>query len=381
VRNHSIPTVLSLATMLAFAGCGGSTHPHPCSTTSIACVPQRFVYATTAANKVLAFPVTQTGTLGSPTSIPVPAIAGSIAVSQSSGELFFANHVNGTVSAFVTGTSTLYSSAPGSPYPASGIGSLGAVVTTPDGRYVYVAGAGGGVHGFSIASDGSLVQVPGSPFAVVANSVDVVVDSAGKLLFVISGASVSVFAINASDGSLTPAASPVALPALTLPTPGMAATVSATGSFLFVALGTSNSVAAFDIDTNTGALTPVAGSPFATGNAPFDVTATSTAVYVANNLDGTISAFTWDKNTGVLTTINGSPFNAPWGGGLTSLGGQYLYVTSVNNAFPPFVNSILGYSIGSSGAISPLPGSPFSPGVQLSGGHYCPVKIRTKSVG
>ena len=368
MRNISTPTVLSLATLLVFAGCGGSTHSDPCGSTSAACVPQRFVYATTAANKIVVFPVTQTGTLGSPTSIPVSAIAGSVAVSQSSGELFFANHVNGTVSAFVMETGALYSSAPGSPYPASGVGLLGAVVTTPDGRFAYVAGAGGGVHGFSIASDGSLVQVPGSPFPVVANSVDVVVDSAGKFLFVISGSSISVFAINARDGSLTTAGSPVALPALTLPTPGMAATVSATGSFLFVALGTSNSVAAFSIDTNTGALMPVVGSPFATGNAPFDVTATATAVYVTNNLDGTISAFTWDKNTGVLAAISGSPFSAASGGGLTSLDGQYLYVTSVNNVFPPFVNSILGYSIGSSGAISPLPGSPYSPGVQLSGG-------------
>ena len=368
MRNILIPTVLSIAVLLMFAGCGGSTHSQPCNAPSGTCVRQRFVYATTAANKVLVFPVTQTGTLGSPTSIPVPAIASSVAVSQSSGELFVANHVNGTVSAFVMGTGALYSSAPGSPYPASGIGLLGAVVTTPDGRYVYVAGAGGGVHGFSIASDGSLVQVPGSPFPVVANSVDVVVDNAGKFLFAISGSSVSVFAINASDGSLTAAGSPVALPAVTLPTPGMAATVSATASFLFVALGNSNSVAAFAIDANTGALMPVAGSPFATGNAPFDVTATSTAVYVTNNLDGTISAFTWDRNTGVLTAISGSPFSAAWAGGLTSLGGQYLYVTSVNNVFPPFVNSILGYSIGSSGVLSPLPGFPYSPGVQLSGG-------------
>jgi 6-phosphogluconolactonase len=369
VRNISIPTVLSTATLVVFAGCGGSTHPHPCDAALDACVLQRFVYATTAANKVLVFPVSQTGTLGAPTSIPVSAIAGSVAVSQSSGELFFADHVNGRVSAFAIGTNGQYSSAPGSPYSAAGIGSLGAVATTPDGRYVYVAGAGGGIHGFSVASNGSLGQVPGSPFTVVANCVDAVVDSAGKFLFVISGSSISVFAINANDGSLTTAGSPVALPALTLPTAGMAATVSGNGTtFLFVALGATNSVAAFSVDTSTGALMPVAGSPFSTGNAPFNLAATSNAVYVTNNLDGTISAFTWDKNTGVLTAISGSPFSAAWGGGLTSLGGQYLYVTSVNNVFPPFVNSILGYSIGSSGAISPLPGSPYSPGVQLSGG-------------
>lgn len=368
MRNISNLTLISLATLVLFSGCGGGTHPHPCTAASDACVPQRFVYATTAANKVLIFPVNQNGTLGSPASVPGPAITGgTITVSRSSGELFVADHVQGTVSAFVMGANNQYSAAPGSPYPVASVGSLGAVTVTPDGQFVYVVGSVGGVYGFSIAGDGSLASVPGSPATAIANSVDAVVDSATKFLFVLNGSSISVFSINPSNGSLTTAGVPVALSASTLPTVGMAATASGNGTFLFVALGSSNSVAAFSVDMSTGALMPVAGSPFSSGSSLLDMTATANAVYVTHSLDGTISAFTWDKSTGVLTAISGSPFNAPWGSGLTSLNGQYLYVTSVNNLFPPFVNSILGYSIGSSGAISPLAGSPYSAGVQLWG--------------
>src|SRR5437016_2400942 len=102
MRRSSCLAVLSVASLFSFSSCGGGTHPLACGGLSDACVAQRYVYATTAANEVLVFPVSQTGTLGSPTSLPGPAITGgSIAVSRTSGELFVADHVLNTVSAFV----------------------------------------------------------------------------------------------------------------------------------------------------------------------------------------------------------------------------------------------------------------------------------------
>lgn len=364
MRRSSCLAVLSVASLFSFSSCGGGTHPLACGGVSDACVAQRHVYATTAANEVLVFPVSQTGTLGSPTSLPGPAITGgSIAVSRSSGELFVADHGLNTVSAFVIGTDGKYSQVPGSPYTVGTPGLLGAVTVSPDGHFVYVVGEGGGIGGFSIAANGSLTQVPGSPVSVTAQSVDAVIDASGKFLFAISGSSISVFSINSSNGSLTAAGASVPLPSFTLPTPGMAATM---GNFLFVALGT-GSVAAFSFDANSGMLTPVSGSPFPAGAGSLNVTATAKAVYITNAMDGTLSAFTWD-NTGVLTPISGSPFSAPWGAGLTSINGQYLYVASVNHVLSPFANAILGYSIDPSGAITPLPGSPYQSGAPLWGG-------------
>jgi 3-carboxymuconate cyclase len=358
-----------MAWLLLLSGCGGTTHVIPCAGVSDVCVLQRFVYATTAANELLIFPVSQTGTLGSPSSLPGPAITGGrIAVSPSSRELFVADHVLDTLSAFVVNVNNQYSPAPGSPYSVSGTGSLESVAVTADGKFVYVVGLGGRVSAFSIASNGSLAPIPGSPFPIATNSVDAVTDAAGKFLFIVSASNISGFAINSSTGALTSTGTPVALPGLTLPTPAMAATTPGASSFLFVALNGANSVAAFSFDSTTGVLAPVSGSPFAAGTGPISVTTTTSALYVTNSGDGTMSAFTWDKNTGALTAVNGSPFSAPWGAGLASLNGQYLYVASVNNVFPPFANSILGYSINASGAVTPLSGSPYPAGVQLWGG-------------
>ena len=172
MRRSSCLAVLSVASLFSFSSCGGGTHPLACGGLSDACVAQRYVYATTAANEVLVFPVSQTGTLGSPTSLPGPAITGgSIAVSRTSGELFVADHVLNTVSAFVIGTDAKYSQVAGSPYTVGTPGSLGAVTVSPDGNFVYVVGEGGGIGGFSIPANSSLTQVPRSPVSVTAQSV------------------------------------------------------------------------------------------------------------------------------------------------------------------------------------------------------------------
>src|SRR5258708_23280296 len=68
------------------------------------------------------------------------------------------------------------------------------------------------------------------------------------------------------------------------------------------------SVSAFSIGSN-GALTPVPGSPFATGFQPLSVTVDPTGkfAYVANELDNNVSAYSIGSN-GALTTLPASPF-------------------------------------------------------------------------
>ncbi|MGC9237930.1 MAG: beta-propeller fold lactonase family protein, partial [Thiomonas sp.] len=48
-------------------------------------------------------------------------------------------------------------------------------------------------------------------------------------------------------------------------------TVTPAGTFAYVANAGSNNVSAYSINATTGALTPVAGSPFAAGNLPLSV--------------------------------------------------------------------------------------------------------------
>jgi DNA-binding beta-propeller fold protein YncE len=96
-----------------------------------------------------------------------------------------------------------------------------------------------------------------------------------------------------------------------------------TGGFAYVAncgsscvgVGPGN-VSAYSIDGTTGALTPVAGSPFPAGFGSLSVTVDPTGqfAYVANRGfspdNGTVSAYTIDGTTGALTEIAGSPFPA-----------------------------------------------------------------------
>jgi Lactonase, 7-bladed beta-propeller len=370
MRLHYSVYLSVVGSALLLSSCGNSTHnPIVCAGANT-CVLQNFVYATTSAGQVLVFPVSQNGALQPPTSVPGPPIVGgNIAISPSSRELFVADHVLDTLSAFVL-NGNQYLAAPGSPYPAGSSrgGFLEGVTTTPNGKFVYVVGFGGTVSGFSIASNGSLAVISGSPFSVPLGSVEAVTDAASKFLFVVNSSSVSAFTIDSTTGALTAAGQPVALPASILTTTESAAT-SPTGNFLYVALTQGNSVAAFSFDSTTGALTAVPRSPFAVGSGPNTVTMTPATLYVMDSLDGRISALAWDKATGALTEISGSPFPAEGtSGDIATLNGQYLYATRVNNLISPNTDAIAAFTIDSSGGLSPLAGSPFPAGVPLSGG-------------
>jgi len=133
-----------------------------------------------------------------------------------------------------------------------------------------------------------------------------------------------------------------------------------------------NSVSAFSVGPD-GALTPVAGSPFLTGSAlggGLGFVATSriavttlpgNVLYASNDLSNSISGFSIDAITGALTPVPGSPFAtgvvSPEGHSLAvTPDGQFLYAGNV--AFAPS-NTISAFSIASNGALMPIPGSPF----------------------
>jgi 6-phosphogluconolactonase len=257
--------------------------------------------------------------------------------------------------------------APGSPYSlAASSGLLEGVAATPNGKFVYVVGLAGTVSGFSIGSDFSLTPVPGSPFTVNGQPVAAATESSSKFLFVVNNSNVSIFAIDSATGALTASGTPVALSASSLAESEMAVSPPFS-NFLYIAVNGTDQVDAFSFDANTGLLTPINGSPFVVGTGPTGLAATTGTLYVSDSLSGTVSALAWDKNTGSLSEISGSPFAALYGAGLTSLNGQYLYVASVNNVFPPFSNEIFSYSIDPSGALTPLSASPFQVSIPLWG--------------
>ncbi len=123
-------------------------------------------------------------------------------------------------------------------------------------------------------------------------------------------------------------------------------------------IGGASSIDAWSINLNTGALTPVPGSPFSLGplSLATGLAADSSAqvLYVADA--GKIDALKADT-TGALTAIAGSPFPAGTGLYLTvDPQNRFLFASGDD---PP--GNVLAFTIDSStGALSAVAGSPFA---------------------
>src|SRR5262249_448838 len=89
-------------------------------------------------------------------------------------------------------------------------------------------------------------------------------------------------------------------------------TVAPNGAFAYVANFMDADVSAFSINAVTGALTPIAGSPFVGGNEPISIALTSNGpfAYTANLGAGNVTAYTINAGTGALTQLASSPFAA-----------------------------------------------------------------------
>jgi 6-phosphogluconolactonase (cycloisomerase 2 family) len=145
--------------------------------------------------------------------------------------------------------------------------------------------------------------------------------------------------------------------------------VDPTGKFAYVAdVGVNDGmpgyVSAYKINPINGSLTSVAGSPFPAGDGPttIAVNPTDTFAYVTNVWDNTISGYAINAATGALTPIAGSPFAAgPDPRGIViDLTGQFAYVTNLDS---DLASTVSGYSINpASGALTQLAGSPWTAG-------------------
>jgi 6-phosphogluconolactonase len=123
----------------------------------------------------------------------------------------------------------------------------------------------------------------------------------------------------------------------------------------------SHDVSAYAINNNTGALTPISGSPFPAGTSPvgLSITASGKFAYVVNSGSDDVSGYSLNATTGTLTAITGSPFGAGTkpvaiAANPTS---RFVYVANLSS------NNVSGYSINSTtGALVPVSGSPVSAG-------------------
>jgi 6-phosphogluconolactonase len=135
--------------------------------------------------------------------------------------------------------------------------------------------------------------------------------------------------------------------------------------------GTTGAVSVLSIDSSSGALTPVAGSPFYCNDSADSILIppTDNFVYVTNPHSGSVSAFTFDPSTGAMSQVTGSPYFSGLGASALAIdtSGQFDYVANTsapNPLLPNVTGNISGFAINSaSGGLTPIPGSPFAPAI------------------
>ncbi len=324
-------------------GSGGGGNPP--STTEI-------LYASDFGDSLFAFTIdASTGALTKTATATIPASTvdtSSIAVTPSGNFLYATTGTSG-ISTYSTSSSGTLSLISGSPFPNSTTQGISSLTVDPNGPFLYASyesGPSNGVIGFAMGTTGALTSIPGGPFSSPGNGgppVKMAIDPTGKFLYasasfddvlVTGGFNIWGFIIDSQTGVLTSMpGSPFATRGNSQP---QGIKVDPSGKFLYVALSNSNSIAAFTINSTTGALVAAPGSPFATGPGQFTQTSELTIapsgkfLYAFNFNGNTIAAFTIDSTNGALTAVAGSPFavnpNAQ-GTLIVDPSGKFLYIT------------------------------------------------------
>jgi 6-phosphogluconolactonase (cycloisomerase 2 family) len=242
--------------------------------------------------------------------------------------------------------------------------AAGAIVTSHDGRFLYMAQISGIAVYAVDQTSGMLTLVPGSPFVVpdpttLNARVALAIAPSGEFLYepqdplAVQQSQIAVYSLNTTTGIPTPVTgSPFKIETLFFPD---AVVADPKGRFLY----TGGEIAGPNVDVQlvspVGAFTPAPGSPFPTDDPAFFMSAEPSGrfLYVASGVDPSsgIYAFSIASSSGALTPVPGSPF-APLQVGPFTIDqtGRFLYITTGSN--------LLGYTINpSSGALTPMPGN------------------------
>jgi 6-phosphogluconolactonase (cycloisomerase 2 family) len=340
---------------------------------------------------------------GSPFPLPATAgVPQSIAVDPATKFVFVGSSAAPNISAFTINAATgALAGVVGSPFADPGGSNYGIAVDALD-RFVYVANGTGSVSAYTItAGTGALNLIFGSPFLAGSNSFSLALDPSSRFLYIPDSSSntVFLFAVDQSSGALTLSRTIngrmdpffIALANGTVP-------VAYAPKFAYAANSDSDNVSAYTIDAATGVLTPVAGSPFKadapSGSDPqpvaLAVNGSNTFAYVAdfngNGMTGYVSGYSINSESGALSLLSGSPF--PVGSRPRSVAvdpsGRFAYVAN------PFTDNISEFSVNpATGNLAALSGSPLSTGtgtmpysvaVDPSGRFLCVVKQGTNQL-
>lgn len=251
-------------------------------------------------------------------------------------------------------------------------GSFLTVSIVRDNGYVYVNNNLFGpntVSAFSVNANGSLTPIAGSPFATGGSGLGggffaanrATIGTMNKFLFASNEltSNISVFSIDPATGAiaLVPGAP---FPTAGVPSAGISLGVTPDNQFLFAASSGSGIITVFSVAAN-GTLTPIPGSPFPVGGVPDGIRVSPDGKFlaVANISSDAVAMFSIALN-GTLTQVPGSPFPATALGSLAGVEINCAGSLVFGGEAVGIGTNIDVFSVGSNGALTPIPGSPFN---------------------
>ncbi|HEX4320534.1 MAG TPA: beta-propeller fold lactonase family protein [Acidobacteriaceae bacterium] len=234
-----------------------------------------------------------------------------------------------------------------------------AIAVDPSGTHVYVVGEfNGSVGGFSVSATGALSPIAGSPFAN-SDSQDLgkstVINAAGTFVYVQGLANIYVYSVNASSGALT------LVQTIAGPSFGFSIALDPHGTYLY-AIGGTNSILSYSISASTGLLSPSVESPMAEQNGAYTISISPTGLF-AYTIENNNDLVSYALNNGKFTPV-GSVYAQVYGQQIgIDPSGSFVYVPqSCDNCPSGVYNVVYEFSIGHTGALTKIPGSPVAAG-------------------
>ncbi len=237
----------------------------------------------------------------------------------------------------------------GSPFSIPS-GSPSRVAIDPSGKWLVVGtnNPSTSIHMYSINATSGVPSFLASYATSGIQPYTVTFDASGKFVYAGLGSgantgNVDGWILNSSTGALTSVGASVAGGSNAIEI-----TTDPAGRYLYAANYLNpGRVFVYNINTTTGILTPIAGlgAGFSTTNASPDsiiVDPKNRFVYVANQTPANLAGFTIDSSTGGLTAMGGSPFTGFSGALAMDPGGNYLYSGSGGNVRAFSINSSTG---------------------------------------
>ncbi|MES2802661.1 MAG: beta-propeller fold lactonase family protein [Bdellovibrionota bacterium] len=255
-------------------------------------------------------------------------------VHPSGNFLYVSNYYAGDVSGYSIGSDGLLSQIAGSPFSASGALQINGLVASSDGRYLYAAAGGAasgtnGVVAYSVnQTTGALSLIAGSPFR---NPIDGSISNRGDGISIHPNARwlymglygqglMAGWQIDSDTGALTPIEDPVSNVSSGTAysdNGGSASSVSSDGLFLYGTAYSTNAanpkkIIVYSINPNNGGLSHASENNTDGGPNDIRIDTTGDFAYTCNTRNSpSINAFSINKVTGALSDLTPASYSIP----------------------------------------------------------------------